>query len=108
MAGTWASGDIVVAVEVCRDLVSLTQVVTDPAGHQSATRFAFLADGREHEVEGYDFVMKASWIDVRTLDTTVTRGGAIVGSAKYALSEDGGSLGLTFGEQVVPFRRVRL
>jgi hypothetical protein len=106
MAGVWASGDIVVAVEVCGDLVSLTQVATDPAGQQSATRFAFVADGREHEVDGHDFVMQARWIDRRTLDTTVKRDEAIVGSAKYALSEDGGSLAFSNGDQVVAFRRV--
>lgn len=106
MAGTWANGDVVVAVEVLGDLVSLTQVVSDPAGQQSAMRFAFLADGREHEVEGHDFVMQARWIDTRTLDTTVKRGEAIVASAKYAVSEDGGSLALSNGDQVVPFERV--
>jgi hypothetical protein len=106
MTGTWASGDVVVAVDVCGDLVSLTQVATDPTGHQSAGRVAFVADGREHDVEGHDFVMQATWIDSRTLDTTVKRGGAVVGSAKYVLSEDGGSLALLNGDQVTPLARV--
>lgn len=108
MAGTWASGDIVVTLEVCGDLVTLTQVTTDTAGEPSAARFAFVADGREHEVEGHDFLMQATWIDTRTLDTTVTRGKAVVASAKYTLSVDGGALALSTGDHVVPFSRVSL
>lgn len=106
MAGMWASGDVVVALEVCGDLVSLTQVMTDPAGQQSAARFAFVADGQEHAVEGHDFVMQGKWLNTRTLDTTVTRDSVVVASAKYTLSEDGGVLALANGDQVVSFRRV--
>jgi hypothetical protein len=105
MAGMWANGDIVVTLDVCGDLVTFTQVMTDAAGQQSAARFAFVADGREHEVEGHDFLMQATWIDTRTLDTTVTRDKALVASAKYTLSMDGAVLALSNGAQVVPFSR---
>ena len=108
MAGTWASGDVVVTLEICGDLVTFTQVVRDAAGQQSAARFAFVADGREHEVEGHDFLMQAAWIDTRTLDTTVKRDQALVANAKYTLSPDGGVLALSNGDQVVPFSRVSL
>jgi len=106
MAGTWASGDVVVTLEVCGDLVTFTQVMTDAAGQQSAARFAFVADGREHSVEGHDFLMRAAWIDTRTLDTTVSRDRVLVANAKYTLSPDGGVLALSNGDHVVPFSRV--
>jgi hypothetical protein len=51
-------------------------------------------------------MMQASWIDTRTLDTTVKRGEAFVARAKYSLSEDGNSLALSSGDQVVTFERV--
>ena len=90
------------------DLVTLTQVITDATGEPSAARLAFVADGREHEVEGHDFLMQATWIDTRTLDTTVRRDKALVASAKYTLSVDGGALALSTGDHVVPFSRVSL
>ena len=39
---------------------------------------------------------------------TVTRGKALVASAKYTLSVDGGALALSTGDHVVPFSRVSL
>ena len=38
MAATWASGDTVVTLEVCGDLVTLTHVMTDAAGEPTIRR----------------------------------------------------------------------
>lgn len=89
IAGTWASrssappgaraqasmGHMVMEFELMAGTVTLTQILVDPAGRQSATKTAIQADGQDHPVQfGHELVVQATWIDVRTLEMIFKRG----------------------------------
>jgi hypothetical protein len=121
MVGTWATrptagsedhyqapiGDAVVEFELTDDIVTLTQIAVDPAGRESAMKMAIHVDGQDHPVQfGNEFVLRARWTDVRTLETIVKHGENIVSKVTYEVSADGQSLVVSTTEQRVVFKRV--
>ena len=120
MAGTWTTAqpssdhdvaqhpaDMVVEFDVTGDTVSLTQIVSDETGEQTAVKMAICADGQEHPFHfGHELVMQARWSDLRTLEMIVKHGDAIVSSGTYTVSQDGKSLVLSTPDRVVVLERV--
>lgn len=121
LAGTWATrrspasgeraqapmGDMVVEFELIDGTVTLTQVVVDPAGRQSATKTAIQADGQDHPSQfGDELVLRAQWTDVRTLELIFRHAETIVSKWTYEVSVDGQSLIVSTADQVVIFERV--
>lgn len=89
------------------DVVTLTQIVVDPAGQQSAMKMAIQANGKEHPVQfGHELLLQARWTDARTLEMILRRGETIVSKGKYEVSADGQSLIVSTTDQVVVFERV--
>ena len=100
-------GDVVVEFELAGDVVTLTQVAVDLAGHQSATKMAITVDGHDHPIQfGHELVLQARWTGVRTLETIVKDGEKVVGKGTYEVSADGLSLVVSTTEQFVVFERV--
>jgi hypothetical protein len=119
MAGTWKTmrpspdhvaqraGDVLVDVEVSGDSVTLTQIVSDQNGQQTAMKMAIRADGREHPVHfGQELMVQARWTDRRTLDMIAKRRDTMVGKGTYTVSQDGQSLVLSTTDQVVELKRI--
>jgi hypothetical protein len=121
IAGTWATrrspasgecaqapmGDMVVELELIDGTVTLTQIVVDPAGRQSATKTAIQADGQDHPSQfGHELVLQARWTDVRTLELIFKHAETIVSKWTYEVSVDGQSLIVSTTDQVVIFERV--
>ena len=118
MAGTWTTGkpfaehtaqcpgELVVDVEVTGDTVTLTQIVADQTGQQSATMMSVRADGREHPVDIVGLLVRARWTHPGTLEVIAQSGGAIVGKATYTVSQDGQSLVASTTNQVVTLKRI--
>jgi len=120
IAGTWATrrlgsmnqgqppvGDVVVAFELADDILTLTQIVIDPAGNQSAMKMAIRADGEPHPIQfGDGFMLQARWAGVRRLETILTCSEAVVAKGTYEVSLDGQSLIVSTTDHVVVFERV--
>jgi hypothetical protein len=120
IAGTWAArqatgsqehrqipADVVVEFELTDDIVTLTQIVVDPSGRESAMKMAIQADGQDHPVQfGNELVLQARWTDVGILETIVKHGERIVGKGTYEVSADGQSLVVSTSEHLVVFKRV--
>jgi hypothetical protein len=100
-------GDMVVELELIDGTVTLTQIVVDPAGRQSATKTAIQADGQDHPSQfGHELVLQARWTDVRTLELIFKHAETIVSKWTYEVSVDGQSLIVSTTDQVVIFERV--
>jgi len=115
IAGTWATrpsaqafmGDMMMEFELIDGTVTLTQIVVDSAGRQSATKTAIQADGQDHPVQfGHELMLQATWTDARTLELIFKHADAIVSQWRYEVSVDGQSLVASTAEQVVSFERV--
>jgi hypothetical protein len=115
IAGTWATrpsapafmGDMLMEFELIDGTVTLTQIVVDSTGRQSATKTAIQADGQDHPVRfGHELMLQATWTDARTLELIFKDAAAIVSQWRYEVSADGQSLMASTGEQVVSFERV--
>ena len=99
--------EVVTAFDVSDDLLTLTHVEADPAGHESAMRMAFPVDGRDHPVQfSADLVLRATWTDIRVLEIIARHGERIVFKATYEMSADGRSLIVSTPEQLTVFERV--
>jgi len=114
IAGTWAMrpsaqafmGDMMMEFELIDRIVTLTQIVVDPAGRQAATKTAILADGQDHPVQfGHELVLQATWTDTRTLELIFKHAETIVSKWRYEVSVDGQSLIASTTDQVVIFER---
>jgi hypothetical protein len=100
-------GDAIVEFELTDDVVTLTQIVVDPTGQQSAMKMAIHANGKAHPVQfGHELLLQARWTDARTLEMILKRGETIVSKGKYEVSADGQSLMVSTTDQVVVFERV--
>jgi hypothetical protein len=98
---------MMVEFELADSTVTLTQIVVDPEGRQSATKTAVQADGQDHPVPlGHELVLQATWTNIRTLEMIFKHADAIVSKWKYEVSLDGQSLLVSTTEQVVIFERV--
>jgi hypothetical protein len=122
IAGTWATrpsasssgerlnalegGDMMVEFELIDDTVTLTQVVVDAGGRQSAMKTAVQADGRDHPVEfGDHLVLQATWTDDRTLELIFKHAGTSVSKWMYRVSGDGQLLTVSTTDRVVILER---
>jgi hypothetical protein len=93
--------------EVIDRTVTLTQIVVDPAGRQSATKTGVQVDGHDHPAQfGHELVLQARWTDVRTLELIFKRAETIVSTWTYQVSVDGQSLIVSTAEHVIIFERV--
>jgi hypothetical protein len=121
LAGTWAkctsasSGgrahapmdDMVFEFEMTEGTVTLTQIVIDSTGRQSATKTVIQADGEDHSAEfGEGLVLQATWTNDRTLELIFKHAETVVSQWAYEVSADGHSLVVSTTEQVVVFERV--
>jgi hypothetical protein len=121
LAGTWAkrpsafSGgrvqapmdDMVFEFELTDGTVTLTQIVIDSAGRQSATKTVIQADGQDHAAEfGEALVLEATWTNDRTLELTFKHAETVASKWTYEVSVDGRSLVVSTTKQVVVFGRV--
>ena len=98
---------MVVELELIDGTVTLTQIVVDPAGRQSATKTAIQADGQDHPSQfGNELMLQARWTDVRTLELIFKHAETIVSKWTYEVSVDGQSLIVSTTDQVVIFERV--
>ena len=99
--------EVVTAFDLSDDLLTLTHIEADPAGHESAMKMAFPVDGQDHPVEFRDdLVLRATWTDNRALEIIARHGELIVFQAKYEMSADGRSLVVSTAEQLTVFERV--
>ena len=121
LAGTWAkrpsasSGghaqppmdDMVFEFDLIDGTVTLTQIVIESTGRQSATRTVIQADGRDHAAEfGDALVLQATWTNDRTLELIFKDAEAVVSKWTYEVSVGGQSLVVSTTEHVVVFERV--
>jgi hypothetical protein len=121
IGGTWAThlkasperragaltGDVLVEFEVTNDVVTLTQIVIDPSGRESAMKMVIQTDGQDHPVQTADGLMlQATWINPRTLETFAKRGDVVVSKGTYEVSPDGQSLVVSTAEERLVFARV--
>jgi hypothetical protein len=121
LAGTWAkrpsasSGgrahapmdDIVLEFELTDGAVTLTQIVMDSTGRQSATKTVIQADGEDRAAEfGEGLMLRATWTNDRTLELIFKRAETVVSKWAYEVLEDGHSLVVSTTEQAVVFERV--
>jgi hypothetical protein len=61
--------DMVFEFELIDGTVTLTQIVIDSTGRQSATKTVIQADGQDHAAEfGDALVLQATWTNDRTLE----------------------------------------
>jgi hypothetical protein len=102
-----AMDDMMMEFELIDGAVTLTQIVVDPAGRQSATKVTVQADGREHPSQfGRELMLQVSWTDARTLEMIFKNVAAIVSTWTYMVSADGQSLSVSTTGQTVSFGRV--
>jgi hypothetical protein len=99
---------IVVEFVLVNDAFVLTQIGPDGTGRDVAMKMAIHVDGDEHPVPfGDDVTLRATWVDVHTLETIVRRGDQMAWRATYEVSADGRSLAVASSEQLVRFERVQ-
>jgi hypothetical protein len=99
--------DVVTAFGASDDLLTLTHIEADPAGHESAMKMVFPVDGQEHPVQFHDdLVLRATWTDSRALEIIARHGERIVYKATYEMSANGRSLIVSTPEQLTIFERV--
>jgi hypothetical protein len=97
----------VTAFDVSDDLLILTHIEADPAGHQSAMKMAFPVDGQDHPVQFRDDLMlRATWTNIHVLEIIAWHDERIVFKATYEMSADGRSLVVSTPEQLTVFERV--
>jgi hypothetical protein len=121
LAGTWAKrpspssagraqapmDDMVFEFDLIDGTVTLTQIVIESTGRQSATRTVIQADGRDHSAEfGDALVLQATWTNDRTLELIFKHAEAVVSKWTYEVSVGGQSLVVSTTEHVVVFERV--
>ena len=96
------------------DAVTLDYEMVDASGRIDRARNTFVADGQEHPSahrEGY--MMRATWLDPRSLEAVVSTAGEFEGRVEYMVSPDGHSLTLLASwrggvEQIGVFDRANL
>jgi len=99
--------EMVLEFELTDGTVTLTQIIIDSAGRQSATKTVIQADGQDHAAEfGDALVLQATWTNDRTLELTFKHAEAVVSKWTYEVSVDGQSVVVSTTEQVVVFGRV--
>ena len=87
--------------------LQLTQVFVGVDGGATANSLLLRIDGRDHQLPvGDRLLVRARWLDERTLHTTVTRDGQTVGESSYVLSEDGHTLCVDAATRRLVFGRV--
>src|SRR5215216_6053174 len=87
------TADMVFEFALTDRTVTLTQIVIDSAGRQSATKTVIQADGQDHVAEfGDALVLQAKWSNDRTLELTFKHAEAVVNKWTYEVSVDGRSL----------------
>jgi hypothetical protein len=121
LAGTWVTrptadaedqrqgsvGNAAMGVDVTDDVVTLTQIATDPAGRELAMKMVIRVDGQEHPVQfGDDLMLRARWTDDRTLETIVTHRENVVSTGTCQVSADGQRLVVSTADQRVVFERM--
>jgi hypothetical protein len=104
--------------EVSGDVVSLTHAGVNMAGESESGDTVLTADGHEHPVspQAPGVVAVTKWVGTHVLATEAKKDGRPVGTATYAVSEDGNTLTATVGgidaagksfDQVIVFDRAR-
>jgi hypothetical protein len=83
--------------EISGDVVSLTHAGVNMAGKSESGTTVLNADGQEHPVspQAPGVVAVTKWIGTHVLTTQATKEGRLVGSATYAVSDDGKTLTAT-------------
>jgi hypothetical protein len=98
----WQTATIVVEVDGAD--VRITDTVVDASGREEHHVNTIVADGIERASDnGYSLL--ATWRDGRTLETVGRKDGAVVGSAIYAVSDDGNTLTISADQQFVVLSR---
>lgn len=82
-------------LEVEGDRVSLGYGGVNAAGRQEEGAQVIVADGTAHAEAHAPGVVSTSTIDARALQIVATKDGAVVGSGRYEVSEDGRTLTAT-------------
>lgn len=77
------------------DRVSLGYGGVNAAGHAEDGAQTIVADGKARPEAAAPGVVSTSTLDVRTLQVVASKDGAIVGSGRYEVSEDGATLTAT-------------
>jgi len=104
--------------EVSGSVVSLTHAGVNMAGKRESGTTLLHADGHEHPVspQAPGVVAVTKWVGTHVLATEARKDGRMVGSATYAVSDDGKTLTATVGgidaagkafDQVIVFDRER-
>ncbi len=100
--------------EVAGEVVSLTYGGVNASGRHEQGRQALTADGREHPLAEAPGMVAVSTIGPRVLHTVGTKDDAVMGRAKYEVSDDGTTMTATVSgvdatgksfEQVIVFDR---
>jgi hypothetical protein len=83
--------------EVSGDVVSLTHAGVNMSGKSESGTTVLTADGQEHTVspQAPGVVTVTKWVGTRVLAMEAKKDGRVVGSATYAVSEDGNTLTAT-------------
>ncbi len=83
--------------EVSGEMVSLTHAGVNMSGKSESGTTALNADGCEHPVSPLapGIVAVTKWVGTHVLATEATKDGRVVGSATYAVSDDGETLTAT-------------
>jgi hypothetical protein len=100
----WRTATIV--FDVAGDTVRIADRVVDTSGREARHVSTIQADGIEHGSDtGHGYSLLARWRDDRTLETIGRKDGAVVGTATYAVSDDGSTLTITAERQRVVLYR---
>jgi hypothetical protein len=85
--------------DVSGDVVSLTHAGTNMAGKPESGTTVLTVDGQEHPVSAQapGIVAVTKWVGTHVLATEAKKDGTVVGSATYAVSDDGSTLTATVG-----------
>ena len=89
---------------VDQDTVTISHGFVDEAGLQEHYQNTICVDGKEHLMPN-GYVLTASWLGLRVLETVATKDGVEVGRGTYEVSINGSTMTVTSLEQVIVLER---